>query len=87
MSCILMIAILLLSGCGSNNQNEEKVDDVLIRQNSSTSYFNYDDKTYACRDSIIVGGFNGYRCVDTKLEYDEETKTYTCTIQYKKIIE
>lgn len=77
-----------MAGCSSNNQKEEeKINDVVIAQNTNTSYFNYQNKTYACRNSLIVGGFNGYQCVDTSIEYDEETKNYTCTMQFKRIIE
>lgn len=64
-----------------------KIDDVKIRQPDVTYYTqDQDGKNYACDDSILITSYNGYKCIDTNIEWNEELGIYTCTINLKKII-
>lgn len=71
----------------NTNTVEENIPDVKVIQENNVHYIKADDgQTYGTNEGILVLGFNNYRCVDTNLEYNEETDTYTCTVEYKRII-
>lgn len=65
-------------GCGSKQNDTEikEKEDVVINQ--STQY--YSD------DAIVIKSYNDYQCVDTSLSYNEEIGVYTCTVEFKRII-
>ena len=61
MGCILIFAILLLSGCrqtSRENKTEVKVDDIIITNPDTIYYTNQDGTLYPSSDAIVVCGYN-----------------------------
>lgn len=82
--------ILLLVGCSqtSNKNKEVKIEDVVINNPNDTYYIKAPDKKmYPSDDAILITAYNSYKCVNTSMEYDEESGKYICIIEFKKIIE
>jgi hypothetical protein len=79
--CFFIICsfIFLLIGCGSKESNSESayIEDIKISQSSE----------YFSNDAILIKSFNGFKCIDTDIEYNEELGVYTCTVKFKKIID
>lgn len=85
---MFIVTLMHLVGCGNKDREDVKLKDVIIRPSTFTHYQeDKNGKAHVCDDAILVCGFNGYECVDAKIEYDEETGKYTCTIEFKRIIE
>lgn len=78
LSYLIICTLLSLVGYGSEQNDMETKDqeDVVIEQ--STRYYS--------NDAIVIKSYNDYQCVDTSLSYNEETGIYTCTVDFKKII-
>lgn len=87
---MIIATIFTLVGCGNKEDNKEvlKVEDVFISQPDNTYYRkDKNGNLHSSNDAILISTYNDYQCVDTNIEFDEETGKYTCTIEFKKIIE
>lgn len=79
--CFTIIPLILsLVGCG--NSKKTKIEEVEVKDIEIVQATNY----LGCDDAIVSKSYNGYQCVDTFIEYDEESGTYICAIKFKKII-
>lgn len=87
---MIIATIFTLTGCGSKEDNKEvlKVEDVFVSQPDGT-YYRKDSNgnIHSSDDAILISSYNDYQCISTNTEFDEETGKYTCTIEFKKIIE
>ena len=82
--------ILLLSGCGQiprENKTEVKPDNIIISNPNTTYYTKTEDNTlYSSSDAIVICGYNEYKCINTSIEYNEESGKYICIVEFNKII-
>lgn len=90
---VLILTILSLVGCGTipreanKNKTEVKIEDVRITNPDTTYYTIRDGVSFPCDDAILICGYNEYKCINTTMEYDEESGKYICVIEFKKIID
>lgn len=82
---------LLFGGCGQTpreNKIEIRPDNIIVSNPDTTYYTKTEDGTlYSSSDAIVVCGYNKYKCINTSIEYDEESGKYICVVEFKKIIE
>lgn len=89
---MIIATIFTLVGCSDSgkedNQEILKVEDVFISQPNNT-YCRKDSNgtLHSSDDAILISSYNDYQCISTNTEFDEETGKYTCTVEFKKIIE
>lgn len=89
---VLILTILSLIGCGTipreaNEKTEVKIEDVIITNPDTTYYTIREGVPFSCDDTILICGYNEYRCINTSMEYNEEYGKYTCVIEFKKIVD
>lgn len=89
---VLILTILSLVGCGTipgeaNEKTEVNIEDVIITNPDTTYYTICEGVSFPCDDTILICGYNEYRCINTSMEYNEESGKYTCVIEFKKIID
>lgn len=82
---MMIVAIFTLVGCSNKEDNKEVLEDVFISQPDNTYYrTDKNGNIYSSDDAILITIYNDYQCIDTNIEFDEETGKYTCTIELKK---
>lgn len=87
---VLVLTILSLVSCGKipkENKEEIKIEDVRITNPDTTYYTIRDGVSFPSSDAILICGYNEYRCINTTMEYDEDSGKYICVIEFKKIID
>ena len=76
---ILGVAVMIFTCLAivSNGEKHAQAQEL----NQSVKVFKHSETAW------VTTGQDGYDCVNAKVEYDERTDEYTCTLIFKKILE
>lgn len=70
---VLMFFIMCLTGCGRRQEIKDRLNaDITVEDRTGD---------YIYEQTITMFLNNGYRCVDSNVEFDEETNQYTVMIK------
>lgn len=67
------LIIICCAGCTQNPELDERLDQDVFIEDRTSSYF--------YEQTIVVPMNNGYRCVNSNIEFNEDTNQYTVIIQ------
>ena len=84
---LLIMCLGSLCGCSEENTVNVKLEDIYIDADSPNTGVTFDNKLtfYKTNDFVKIYVFNDYSLSNSDIQYDEETDTYTCITEFKKL--